>query len=230
LPLDKGTIEGEESVLMKSHAVVLTLILASVSLVAQETKGSQTPPAAKEAVKDSGQTICTDDYLATLDIPSISAVNPSERVVRFWEGPLWYWADVATPSAYINRQRDAAVKDMNEYYGPSSLDKLEVLRVWVHSPERTDVNGTVEVKVHNVVLRSADHSTVIHSLCHIPIPVSYGNSGVTGNGMFAMFSLKDLKDLLKKGNIVVTYIVADGYQTDCKLDKKRLAMLGLNGQ
>ena len=216
---------------MKSHAVVLTLILASVSLVAQETKGSQTPPAAKEMVKDSGQTICTDDYLATLDIPSIPAVNPSERVVRFWESRIMDSVDGATPSAYINQQRDVAVKDMTEYHGPSSQDKLEVLRVWVYAAEMTNLNAVRhgDGNVHNVVLRSADHSTVIHSLCHILMPVAYGNSGVTSNGMFALFALKDLKDMLKKGNVMVTYILG-GYPIDCKLDKKRLAMLGLNGQ
>ncbi len=215
---------------MKSHAVVLTLILVSVSLVAQETKGSQTPPAAKEAVKDLGQTICTDDYLATLDIPSISAVNPSEKVVRFYRTEFWYTASVATPSAYINQQRDAAAMDMTEYHGPSSQDKLEVLRVWVNASEKTSLNYGGDRNVHNVVLRSADGSTVIHSLCHVPIPVTYGNSGVTANGMFALFSLKDLTDLLKKGNVVVTYILSGGRLEDCKLDKKRLAMLGLSGQ
>ncbi len=205
----------------------LTALLPASVLLAPFLVYSQT---GSSTAQKPGQAACDDDYLATLGIPIVSSIDASAKMVTFTGGGWGYQTDVATPSAYINWRRDTAAKYLTEYSGPSDKDKLAVFRVWVDPPAQAFPDDPRDRSVYNVILRSDDHSMTVHPLCSAQLPtVRYGNSGITANGMYGVFAMKDFEDLLKKSSVSVTFVLTGGKAYDCKLDKKKLAALGLSG-
>lgn len=202
---------------------VSALPLLFVSMIACSQVASPTPSTA-------GESPCTDEFIAAQRIPQIATVNTSAKAVTF-PGRGWgYEVDVATPSAWINVQRKAAIKMLAPYSGPSNGDRLAVLRVWVRPPAEAFTDEPRDRSVYNVVLRTEDHSAVVHPLCSVLLPMRYGNSGMTANGMYVAFDMRDFQDLLQKGNVAITFVLAGGKAYDDRLDAKKLAMLGLGGQ